>query len=142
MHHLKARLTPSWLAFTVVTAPKHHGGRGRGDRGYKADLGQAKSATQGIYAACRSDGCLRPWTTLRLPLTAFSADWSDFSGECNTLDPDGYQHTCCERAGKVPPFKAPCPTTKGLGSIIGLSLWAEGVLGDFEVEIKSISIEI
>ena len=42
----------------------------------------------------------------------------------------------------MPPFKEPCPTTTGLGSIIGLSLWSEGVLGGFEIEIKSISIEI
>ena len=137
--HLIAANT--WLAFTIITAPKHHGGRAFGYRGYKADLSKAKSATQGIYDACRSDGCLTPWTTLRLPLTAFSADWSDFSGECNTTDPDGYQHRCCDRSG-MPPFKEPCPTTTGLGSIIGLSLWSEGVLGDFEIEIKSISIEI
>ena len=97
---------------------------------YKADLGKAKSTTQGIG-----------WTILRLPLTAFSSDWSEFTGECNTTDPDGYQHKCCDVSSGVP-YEEPCPTTKGLEAIIGLSVWAEGVLGDFSFEIKSISIEI
>ena len=97
---------------------------------YKADLGKAKSTTQGIG-----------WTILRLPLTAFSSDWSDFTGECNTTDPDGYQHRCCDTSSGIP-WEEPCPTANGLASIIGLSVWSEGVFGDFSFEIKSISIEI
>ena len=113
------------------TAPHHHGGRELFGM-YKADLGTAKTTTQGIG-----------WTILRLPLTAFSSDWSNFTGECSTKDPDGYQHKCCDynRSSGLP-WEEPCPTTKGLESIIGLSVWSEGVLGDFALEIKSISIEL
>jgi len=113
------------------TAPHHHGGRELFGM-YKADLSTAKSTTQGVG-----------WTILRLPLTAFSSDWSDFTGECNTKDPDGYQHKCCDynRSSGLP-WKEPCPTTKGFESIIGLSVWSEGVFGNFSFEIKSISIEL
>ena len=130
-----AVLTKGVLVMIVHTAPLHHGGREKFGM-YKADLSKAKSMET---ATTRGLG----WTTLRLPLTAFSSDWSDFSGECNTKDPDGYQHKCCDfdtSAGT--PWEEPCPTTKGLESIIGLSVWSEGVLGDFSFEIKSISIEI
>ena len=79
-----------------------------------------------------------------LAMTAFSSDWSDFTGECNTKDPDGYQHKCCDASLGPWPWEEPsrCPTIKGLESIIGLSIWSEGVLGGFSFEIKSISIEI
>ena len=96
---------------------------------YKADLAKAKSTPLGV-----------DWTILRLPLTAFSSDWSDFTGECNTKDPDGYQHVCCDASSGMP-WQEPCPTTKGLESIVGLSVWSEGVLGSFSVDIRSISIE-
>ena len=76
----------------------------------------------------------------RQRLTAFSSDWSDFTGECNTKDPDGYQHLCCDASSGMP-WQEPCPTTKGLESIIGLSVWSDGVLGNFSISIRSISIE-
>jgi len=117
------------LALTSLKAPHHHGGHELFGM-YKADLGKAKSTTLGAG-----------WATLRLPLTAFSSDWSDFTGECNTKDPDGYQHKCCD-ASSGTPWEEPCPTTDGLASIIGLSIWSEGVLGDFSLDIKSISIEL
>jgi hypothetical protein len=78
-------------------------------------------------------------------ITKGSSDWSDLTGECDTKDPDGYQHKCCD-ASSGAPWEEPCPTIKGLASIIGLSIWAEqgaeGVLGDFALALKSISIEI
>jgi len=117
------------LALTSLYAPRHHGDREVFGM-YKADLGKAKSTTQGVG-----------WTILRLPLTAFSSDWSAFTGECDTKDPGGYQHKCCDASSGIP-RPEPCPTGKGLQSIIGLSIWSEGVLGDFELELKSISIEI
>lgn len=127
------------LALTSFTAPRHHGGRELLGM-YKADLGKAKSTTQGVEVQQQNS-----WTILRLPLTAFSSDWSDLTGECDTKDPDGYQHKCCD-ASSGAPWEEPCPTIKGLASIIGLSIWAEqgaeGVLGDFALELKSISIEI
>ena len=120
------------LVMMAHTAPLHHGNRSSMFGMYKADLSTAKSTTQGVG-----------WTILRLPLTAFSSDWSDFTGECNTKDPDGYQHKCCDynRSSGLP-WKEPCPTFVGLESIIGLSVWSEGVLGEFSIEIKSISIEL
>ena len=83
----------------------------------QADLSKAKSTTQGIG-----------WTILRLPLTAFSSDWSSFTGECNTKDPDGYQHKCCDDASSGNTTSAPqepCPTSAGLRSIVGISLLRE-----------------
>jgi len=129
------------LGLTSATAPRNKG-RDQLFGMYKADLSKAKSTTQGGGAAHGAYSGSIGWTTLRLPLTSFSSDWSRFSGECDTKDPDGYQHRCCVPTIPGFPNVEPCPSGKGLGSIIGLSLWAEGVLGDFSIDIKSITIEM
>jgi hypothetical protein len=51
-----------------------------------------------------------------------------------TKDPDGYQHLCC-----TPENKDVCPTSQELGRISQIQLWAEGVEGDFHLEVQSIS---
>jgi len=60
----------------TCTAPHHHGGRELFGM-YKADLAKAKSAPAFDQGT--------DWAILRLPLTAFSSDWSDFTGECTRL---------------------------------------------------------
>ena len=45
---------------------------------------------------------------------------ADFTGECDTKDPDGFQHSCCADLPSV------CPDAPGLSNINGLSIWAEG----------------
>lgn len=73
-------------------------------------------------------------TTVKVPFSSFSVDWSDFTGRCDTKDPDsGFHHTCC--SAEHPEV---CPTAQHLSQITSLELWAEGVAGDFDLKIVSI----
>lgn len=75
------------------------------------------------------------WQTVSIPMSDFSYDWSDFTGRCDTKDPgtDGVQHHCCSAA-----HPEVCPTAEALGGISSVAVWAEGVAGDFHLEVKSI----
>lgn len=72
--------------------------------------------------------------TVRVPFSSFSVDWSEFTGRCDTKDPTGEQHVCCSAANREV-----CPTAQHLSAITSLEVWAEGVEGDFELEIKNIA---
>lgn len=73
-------------------------------------------------------------TTVKVPFSSFSVDWSDFTGRCDTKDPgSGFQHSCC---GAEHPEV--CPTAQHLAQITGLELWAEGIEGDFDLKVFSI----
>merc|ERR1719150_3337928 len=69
------------LAFGTVGAPRHHGGHEL-QGAYKGDLTVPPSRNG-------------EWQTIFMKFSEFSVDWSDFTGECSTKDPDGYQHKCC-----------------------------------------------
>lgn len=116
--------------------------------GFKVAVSSPKAARHhgghelfGMYKANFEFGKIGPvfpighgWDAIIIPFSAFSSDWSDFTGECKTKDPDGYQHKCCETGQEDI-----CPSTAGLGKINGLSVWAEGVEGEFQLQVKSIS---
>jgi len=106
------------LDFRAFGAKRHHGGhelQGSYKTGFTVPAGD--------------------WTTVNIPLTKFSSDWSDFTGECSTRDPDGYQHQCCtESTPEV------CPSASTMTVVDGISVWAEGVAGVYQLEIQSISI--
>ena len=74
------------------------------------------------------------WSKVSIPMDSFSSDWSDFTGECSTKDPDGYQHKCCSTANPEV-----CPTAETLKVVDGFTIWAEGVAGVFRLDIDSIS---
>jgi hypothetical protein len=59
-------------------------------------------------------------------------DWSPFTGNCDTKDPTGTQHHCCS-AGDATQY---CPTATFLSALTDLSVWAEGVVDSFNVEVK------
>lgn len=65
-------------------------------------------------------------------MTNFSDDWSPFTGRCDTKDPNGKQHHCCG-TGDASQY---CPTAKFLSALTDLAIWAEGVAGDFHIEVK------
>ena len=111
------------VAVISTKAGRHHGGHAVFGM-YKAnfDMGEVRKAG------------LTGWDTVTIPLQKFSSDWSDFTGECKTKDPDGYQHKCCETGSEDV-----CPDKEGLSHVNGLSVWAEGVEGDFKLLLKSIS---
>tara|TARA_B110000046_G_C12758258_1_gene299719 strand:+ start:154 stop:591 length:438 start_codon:yes stop_codon:yes gene_type:complete len=73
------------------------------------------------------------FVTVRIPWEAFSSDHSEYTGRCDTQDPGGLQHHCCSRE-----HPENCPTAAHLAHIDGISVWAEGVEGHFEVELQSI----
>ena len=68
-----------------------------------------------------------------VPFSEFSWDWSPYTGRCDTKDPTGTQHHCCDGAGGKY-----CPTAAYLASITNLQIWAEGAEGNFHLEVKSV----
>jgi hypothetical protein len=119
--------TPAYKGYKVafsaknVTRPRpgmHHAGPS-----FKADfsLGGSSSAAG-------------EWTTVKIPFSSFSVDWSEFTGECDTKDPTGEQHLCC--TSEHPEV---CPKDYHLRQLTGFEVWAEGVEGKFSIDVKSIS---
>jgi hypothetical protein len=73
------------------------------------------------------------FVTVRVPFSTFSVDTSEYTGRCDTTDPNGLHHHCCSAA-----HPEVCPTAAHLRSLTGVSVWAEGVAGDFELELARI----
>jgi len=74
----------------------------------------------------------------------FSYDWSSYTGRCNTKDPasmfsKGVQHYCCDDSGIEPSKSEVCVDPKLLSKVNSFGIWAEGVQGDFSIEIKLIA---
>merc|ERR1711879_176807 len=49
--------------------------------------------------------------------------------------PSGQQHYCCDKSGLQPSKPEVCVDTKYLNQVDSLGVWAEGVAGDFNIEI-------
>jgi len=84
------------------------------------------------------------WQVVDVPLTQFSYDWSGYTGRCDTKDPgsfgrDGQQHYCCDQSGLEPSKPEVCVDAKYLSAINEVDVWAEGVEGDFNIQIDYIS---
>merc|ERR1719183_2332056 len=80
------------------------------------------------FTVQRNDGV---WHTVAVPFENFSNDWSQYTGRCDTTDPNGNKHKCC--SAEHPEV---CPTKSNLKHISQLGLWAEGVAGKFHLEVK------
>ena len=81
-----------------------------------------------IFNVTRHDGV---WHTVSVPFTDFTDDWSDFTGRCDTTDPDGKKHRCCSKE-----HPEVCPTQRNLKDMTQFGLWTEGVAGKFHLEVK------
>lgn len=82
------------------------------------------------------------WQLVEVPMTQFSYDWSGYTGRCDTKDPASMwslfrrvQHYCCSKSGLQPSKPEVCVDTKFLSKVNSLEVWAEGVVGDFNIEI-------
>merc|ERR1719291_560561 len=80
------------------------------------------------------------WQIVEVPLTQFSYDWSGYTGRCDTKDPPGFlhkgaQHYCCDKSGIQPSKSEVCVDDKFLSIINSIEVWAEGVKGDFSLEV-------
>ena len=71
---------------------------------------------------------------VKVPFSDFSYDWSGFTGRCDTKDPNGQQHHCCNNDKY-------CPTADFLSTISGLEVWAEGAVGNFHIEVDYIGAD-
>ena len=73
------------------------------------------------------------WQVVSVPFSSFSYDWSGYTGACDTKDPGifGHQHHCC--TSEHPEV---CPTDKFLSTMTDVEVWAEGVEGDFHIELQ------
>merc|ERR1719353_1447915 len=80
------------------------------------------------FTVQRNDGV---WHTVAVPFEKFSNDWSQYTGRCDTTDPNGKKHKCC--SAEHPEV---CPTKSNLKHISQLGIWAEGVAGKFHLEVK------
>lgn len=69
-----------------------------------------------------------------IPWEKFSNDWSAYTGDCDTTDPRGKVHHCCDKD-----HPDVCISKKNLSDINQVGLWAEGHEGQFHLEIESIS---
>merc|ERR1712054_758888 len=84
------------------------------------------------------------WQLVEVPLTKFSYDHSDYTGRCDSKDPRslfhpmGQQHYCCDKSGLEPSKPEVCVDSKYLSTINDLEIWAEGVEGDFNIQIEYI----
>lgn len=78
------------------------------------------------------------WQIVQVPLGNFSRDTSDYTGRCDTKDPrtGGKQHYCCSQSPLTPSKDEVCVESKYLSDINSLAIWAEGVEGDFDLEIE------
>jgi hypothetical protein len=108
------------LRFESPSIPAHHGQHG----------GSAGSHAQGFEVPASQNG---EWQSVFLPFNGFSWDHSDYTGDCATQDPDGFQHRCCSKENPDV-----CPTSEQLQSIDSFKLYAEGVQGDFQLDINEI----
>jgi hypothetical protein len=84
------------------------------------------------------------WQTVTIPRSEFSYDWSPFTGRCDTTDPGdtAVQHYCCSDSDSKPSKDEVCVDDKLLDTVNQVSLWAEGVEGEFELEFESITASI
>lgn len=110
-----------------------------GAPGFKAEFGAKNIPSKRHFSAGTFKAGFNvtgtEWQTVKIPFSEFSYDWSDFTGRCDTKDPNnGTQHVCC--SAEHPEV---CPTAAFLGSITSVAVWAEGVAGDFHIEIKGAS---
>lgn len=118
--------TPTYKGFKVDFSAKNltrpSGSLSHGGASLKANFEVPAAAAAGFV-------------TVKVPFSSFSVDWSDYTGECNTKDPSGYQHVCCDSS-----HPEVCPQAHHLASITGVEVWAEGSAGDFELELKQIAV--
>jgi len=78
------------------------------------------------------------WQIVQVPFGNFSRDTSDYTGRCDTKDPrtGGKQHYCCSNSVLTPSKDEVCIESKFLSKINDIQIWAEGVEGDFDLEIE------
>jgi len=101
-----------------------------GEPGWKADFKLQRSTD---------------WQEVAVPFTQFSYDWSEYTGECNTKDPDslfhkGAQHYCCDKSGLEPSKPEVCIDPQYLSKVNTFEIYAEGVEGDFNIEVDYIAV--
>ena len=113
----------------------HHSGSFKAGFSLKGNREHRRLSTHSRHAGVTGSD----WQTVRIPFSSFSWDWSDFTGRCDTKDPSafgrpGAQHHCCTKD-----HPEVCPKAKFLKAIDMVAIWAEGVAGDFHIEIKSIA---
>lgn len=71
------------------------------------------------------------WETVLVPFSSFSNDWSGYTGRCDTIDPTGKAHKCCNST-----YPEVCPSEKNKRSISQVGIWSEGVEGTFKLEVQ------
>lgn len=78
------------------------------------------------------------WQVVEVPFGFFSSDTSAYTGRCDSKDPSifGKQHYCCPESGYTPSKPEVCVDRTYLNKINSIAVLAEGVEGDFDLEIE------
>jgi hypothetical protein len=117
-------------------------------QGFKVALGapgvpsDSPFQRQGAYKSEFNLTDSNDWQVVSVPLSHFSYDTSDYTGRCDSKDPNGKQHYCCDKSGFQPSNSEVCIDSKYLSVINDLQVWAEGVEGDFDLEIEWIGASV
>ena len=107
--------------FSSSAMPRAQGSHRHGAPSFKADFALPATAVDSFEL-------------IEIPFGRFSADWSEYTGRCDTRDPSGEQHHCCSATQPEG-----CVAAKHLETINSLNIWAEGIEGNFQLDIRSIS---
>jgi len=127
--------TPEYSGFKVTLATPEKWG-GDHDWGCSYEMGPYKN--RGCYKASFTVPPSADFVLVQIPLTSFGGSWQYGSG---AIWP-GKNCTESKIPGKWWPHKLPenqCLTAKTLADIKQISIWAEGVSGKVNLEVKSIS---
>jgi len=112
--------TPEYGGFRVAFAS------GTLSAAYACAGGGSIPLSRGCFKASFSVPAGDDFSSVRIPLRAFSDKWSPATGK---------QTATCAQDSDV------CPTAAKLAKIVRLEIWAEGALGRAHLEVKSISVE-
>jgi len=123
-------------------------------KGFKISFGApGVPNAKGPHFGPKSDGAYKAdfalsgndWQTVEVPLTQFSYDCSKYTGRCDSQDPSsvanaGVQHECCADSGIEPSSPDVCVDSQYLSVVNDVEIWAEGVVGEFNLEIEWVGV--
>lgn len=112
--------TPEYTGFHITLGTTEKWGHASYACG--GDLGPAKN--RGCYKASFTVPPSADFVSVRIPFTSFSGSW---------MWGNGAQYLTCGSD------KSECLTAKTLAAIKQISIWAEGIAGKANLEVKSIS---
>jgi len=127
--------TPGYAGFKISLATPEKWPK---DQDYGCDGSEGPFANRGCYKASFTVPPSADFVSVQIPLTNFGGAWLYGSGNTSP----GMNCTESKIPGRIWPHKLPaneCLTAKSLADIKQISIWAEGVAGTVNLQVRSIS---